>query len=74
MKKITVREEPIIFYPSVECGPLNINKAKRKLNWSPSPLESAIAKTNSFFIKAKEKYTEEVKKVEEIISKKLKIN
>ena len=26
------------FYPSVECGPLSIRKAKKYLKWKPTPI------------------------------------
>ena len=74
MKKITLKEDATIFYPSVDCGPLNINKAKRKLGWNPTSIDEAIAKTNNFFVNAKGKYSDEEKRVEDKITKKLKIH
>jgi len=32
------------FYPSVDCGPIDITKAQAFLGWNPTPLVKAIAK------------------------------
>ena len=68
-----IKDDPTIFYPSVECGALDINKAKIKLQWDPTPFTEAIKETNKFFMEAKGKYEMEEQKVEEKITKKLKI-
>ena len=36
-----IKNDPTIFYPSFECGALDINKAKRKLEWDPTPFTEA---------------------------------
>lgn len=60
-------------YPSVECGPLDITKAKTILNWNPTTLIQAIHETNEFYIKNKGVYREE-EIVYNKIKSKLRIN
>ena len=37
------------YYPSVDCGYIDITKAKKMIGWSPSPLEQSISETTQFF-------------------------
>jgi nucleoside-diphosphate-sugar epimerase len=53
------------FYPSVECGPLNISKAKTQLGFVPSKLDDALRETCEFFDKANDVYFAEFKKAHE---------
>lgn len=72
-RKIAFCENPLSFYPSVDCGPVSIEKAQKFLEWKPTALKKALEETSSFFIQAKGKYKEEQRKVEEKIKKKLKL-
>ena len=38
------------FYPSVECGPISINKAKSQLDFEPTTLESALRQSIKFLL------------------------
>jgi hypothetical protein len=37
------------YYPSVECGPIDISKALQQLKWKPIPLKDALQPTCNFF-------------------------
>jgi len=49
------------YYPSVECGPLDTNKAKTLIGWKPTEFDIAILETIVFFLKAEQKYPVEFK-------------
>lgn len=36
-------------FPSVRSGPIDVTKAQESLNWSPTPLETAIVETVDFY-------------------------
>jgi len=59
------------FYPSVDCGMIDISKAKQEIEWKPTSLEQAVRETYEFFqdadfydkeFKIAEKKFEKVKK------------
>lgn len=56
------------FYPSVECGPISNQKAKKILKFKPSKIDEAIKKTVDFFKNA-EMYTTESKKAMKKVNK-----
>ncbi|EAR95790.2 NAD-dependent epimerase/dehydratase (macronuclear) [Tetrahymena thermophila SB210] len=60
------------FYPSVDCGPIDITLAKQMLGWNPTPLEEVLEKTVTFFKQAKGKYREEENYAEKKLYKKIK--
>jgi len=37
------------FYPSVDCGPIDISKAHAFLGWNPTPLVKAITRHFQLF-------------------------
>ena len=43
--------EPDTFYPSVNCGPVSIDRAKKSLGFKPTSLKEAVRKTVAFFEK-----------------------
>ncbi|XP_074650239.1 multidrug and toxin extrusion protein 1-like [Tubulanus polymorphus] len=45
-------EKEFYLYPSVTKGPIDIAKARRKLNWKPTSLEDAVRQTVQFYEKA----------------------
>lgn len=53
------------FYPSVECGPLNISKVKSQLGFVPTKLDDALRETYNFFDKGNDTYFAEFKKAHE---------
>lgn len=46
------------YYPSVECGHINIEKAKTVLGWKPTQMDEALVDTVAFFLEA-DKYKKE---------------
>ncbi len=59
------------FFPSVECGPLDISKAQKFLNWSPTPISKAISITTEWFKEASGRYKEEEAYAEKKLLRKL---
>lgn len=49
------------FYPSVECGPISNEKAKKLLNFESTDFEQAIKETVQFFQKSMDFYAENKK-------------
>lgn len=56
------------YYPSVDCGYLNIEKAKKILDWTPTDIDEALEETTRFFTAAG-KYKKELKIAEKKYSK-----
>ena len=56
----TLKKHGKYYYPSVDCGCLNISKAKEILQWTPTPIEEALRDTTEFFSRA-DKYLKELK-------------
>lgn len=56
------------FYPSVYCPHLDTSKAKKTLQWTPTPLADALQLTSLFFLGA-EKYAAEFKKAASKVAK-----
>lgn len=48
------------YYPSVDCGMINIDKAKKQFGWKPTKLRDAVKDTYEFF-KDAETYSKELK-------------
>jgi len=44
------------FLPSVDFGPITIDKALKELNWKPTPFETMMEVTTKFFEEAWHKY------------------
>ena len=50
------------YYPSVDCGYIDIKKAKDNIGWRPSSLQACIVETTKFFTNIpKGKYVKERK-------------
>ena len=50
------------FYPSVDCGPISIEKGRSLLDFNPTPLDEVVEKSVKFFENAMEyskKYADE---------------
>ena len=50
--------EPDTFYPSVNCGPVAIDRAKKSLGFEPTSLKEAVRKTVAFFEKVDKAHCE----------------
>ncbi|CAC5376694.1 unnamed protein product [Mytilus coruscus] len=46
---LSEQEGYMYFFPSVTLGPINIDKAKERLGWNPSPFETAAEKITMFY-------------------------
>ena len=51
------------YYPSVSIGPISNEKAKKYLNWKPSPIKLAIEMSVNFFKNEGGKYEKEYEKM-----------
>lgn len=59
----------IFMYPSVSLGRIDTTKAKKMLNWKPTPFSEALAKTVQFFEKAmvNDAFEEERREIKRIL-------
>lgn len=46
--KVERAKRAIKFYPSVDCGPISVAKAKEEIGFNPTPLEEAIRASVEF--------------------------
>eukprot|EP00040_Diaphanoeca_grandis_P044638 m.13068 g.13068 ORF g.13068 m.13068 type:complete len:377 (+) comp9582_c0_seq1:308-1438(+) len=43
---------PEMYFPSVTRGPVDVSKAKQRLQWQPQPLQTTIKRICTFYVKA----------------------
>ena len=70
-REIVKKKGAKTFLSSVECGPSCIEKAKKRLQFQPTPLPKALEATDAFFNDA-QRYRKESMALEHKIKKKLK--